>query len=114
MRCQAVARSVDQVQPDGIFRIFLRAWVTRRAGAEKIRSGRVLPDPCNSKESNCSAPAAPGSPGIAPGRAWDARSHWPALMWVILSSLRLATADRRPRCHPPARPTGGSGRSWRH
>jgi hypothetical protein len=37
MRCQAVARSVDQVQPGGIFRIFLRAWVTRRAGAEKIR-----------------------------------------------------------------------------
>ncbi len=41
-RSQAVARSLDHCQPGGIFRIRRLAWVTSRAGADRIRNLRVL------------------------------------------------------------------------
>ncbi len=41
-RVQAVVRCSAQAQPGGIFRIRLRAWWTRRAGAEKIRNRSIL------------------------------------------------------------------------
>jgi hypothetical protein len=37
-----MARSVDHVQPGGIFRIRCLAWVTSRAGADRIRNRSVL------------------------------------------------------------------------
>lgn len=51
-RSQAVARSLDQVQPCGIFRIRRLAWVTRRAGADRIRKRSVLVEALTSSPSS--------------------------------------------------------------
>ena len=41
-RSQAVARLGDHCQPGGIFRIRRLAWLTSRAGADRIRKRSVL------------------------------------------------------------------------